>query len=102
MIRTFMTQLLSITLAFLLVTNTGPFEAEGHQSPTAVATGYSEQPAHMSTNELQQLAAPIALYPDALIAQVLGAATLTGFTRKRVSPAQLSCKALISSRGIPV
>ena len=29
----------------------------------------------MSAEELQQLAAPIALYPDALVAQILGAAT---------------------------
>ena len=37
--------------------------------------GYSGQGAPLSAAELQQLVAPIALYPDALVAQVLGAAT---------------------------
>ena len=37
--------------------------------------GYSGQGAPLSADELQQLVAPIALYPDALVAQVLGAAT---------------------------
>ena len=75
MIRTFMKQLLSIALSFLLVMNAVPFEAEGQQSAPTGSTGYSEQGAPLSANELQQLAAPIALYPDALVAQVLGAAT---------------------------
>ena len=71
MIRTFMKQLLSTALFCLLVMNAVPFEAEGQQA----AAGYSEQTAPLSANQLQQLAAPIALYPDALVAQVLGAAT---------------------------
>lgn len=37
--------------------------------------GQGGQGAPLSVNELQQLVAPIALYPDALVAQVLGAAT---------------------------
>ncbi len=75
MIRIFMNQLLSIALSFLLVMNAVPFEAQGQQSAPAGSTAYSEQGARLSANELQQLAAPIALYPDALVAQVLGAAT---------------------------
>ena len=41
----------------------------------AQQTGYSGQGAPLSGNELQQLVAPIALYPDSLVAQVLGAAS---------------------------
>ena len=37
--------------------------------------GYSGQGTPLSANDLQQLVAPIALYPDALVAQVLAAAT---------------------------
>ena len=75
MIRALMKRLLSSALSFLLVTNAVLFEAEGQQSPPAGSTGHSEQPARLSANELQQLAAPIALHPDSLVAQVLGAAT---------------------------
>ena len=68
MIRTFGKQLISMALSFLLVATAMPFEA-GAQQPAA------EQPAPLSADELQQLAAPIALYPDALVAQIFGAAT---------------------------
>ncbi len=44
-------------------------------SSTAPASGYSGQGAPMSAQELQSLVAPIALYPDALVAQILSAAT---------------------------
>ena len=40
-----------------------------------VRPGYSGQGAPLSADELQQLLAPIALYPDSLVAQILGAAT---------------------------
>jgi hypothetical protein len=69
MIRTLAKQLLSTTLSFLLVTGTAPLELGAQQ------TGYSGQGAPLSAEELQQLVAPIALYPDALVAQVLGAAS---------------------------
>src|ERR1700744_4818997 len=75
MIRTFTNQLLSATISALLVIATVPFEAGGQQTTTPGSTGYSGQGAPLSANELQQLVAPIALYPDALVAQVLGAAT---------------------------
>ena len=75
MITTNMKQLLSTTLSLLLVLSTTPFEA-GAQQPTQEGTaGNSVQGAPLSAEELQQLVAPIALYPDALVAQVLGAAT---------------------------
>lgn len=62
-----MKQFLATTLSFLLI-----FPAAGQQP---APTGYSGQGAPLSSEELQQLVAPIALYPDALVAQILGAAT---------------------------
>src|SRR5277367_991906 len=75
MIRTFMKQLLSVVLSFLLIFTAVPFEAAGQQPAPTGSTGYSGQGTPLSADELQQLVAPIALYPDALVAQVLGAAT---------------------------
>ena len=75
MIKTFTRQLLSTTLSFLLVIATTPLEAGAQQSAPTESNGYSGQGAPLSAEELQQLVAPIALYPDALVAQVLGAAT---------------------------
>ena len=75
MIRTFTKQFLSTALSFLLVMTTAPFEAEGQQPAPTGSNGYSGQGAPLSADELQQLVAPIALYPDALVAQILGAAT---------------------------
>ena len=74
MTRTFTTQLLSTALSVLLVVATTPFAAEA-QSAQTVSTTYSGQGVPLSAEELQQLVAPIALYPDALVAQILGAAT---------------------------
>ena len=73
MITTFTKQLFSTTLCFLLIIATTPSEAGAQQ--TGPPPGYSGQGAPLSANELQQLVAPIALYPDALVAQVLAAAT---------------------------
>src|SRR5258708_40162639 len=72
MIRNFTKQLLSATLSFLLVIGTTPRGARAQQTGSA---GYSGQGVPLSAEELQQLVAPIALYPDALVAQILGAAT---------------------------
>jgi hypothetical protein len=52
----------------------GPVVAVGQQ-PAPQSTGYSGQGAPLAANEVQQLVAPIALYPDALVAQILGSAT---------------------------
>jgi len=68
-------QLLSIALSFLLVFTALPFEAVGQQAAPSGSAGYSSQTAPLSGDELRQLVAPIALYPDALVAQILGAAT---------------------------
>jgi Protein of unknown function (DUF3300) len=71
MIRTFAKQCLSTALSILLLIGAVPFEA-GAQT---AQPGYSGQGVPLTADELQQLAAPIALYPDALVAQVLAAAT---------------------------
>src|SRR5580698_3500707 len=70
--RTSAKQLLSTALCFVLVIGAIPFEAQGQQPASA---GYSGQGAPLSAGELQQLVAPIALYPDALVAQILGSST---------------------------
>ncbi len=69
MIGSFTKQLLSTALSLVLVVSTTPCELGAQQ------TGYSGQGVPLTADELQQLAAPIALYPDALVAQILGAAT---------------------------
>src|SRR6266705_3172107 len=74
MIKTLSKQLLSTTLSLLLVIATTA-HASAQQSAQQGATGYSGQGAPLSADELQQLLAPIALYPDSLVAQILGAAT---------------------------
>ena len=75
MINSLMKQVLSTVLAFLLAFTAVPFEAAGQQSAPAAPTENSVQGAPLSADDLQQLVAPIALYPDALVAQILGAAT---------------------------
>jgi hypothetical protein len=76
MIRTFAKQLLSTTLSLLLVIGTTPLGAEAQQTgSTAGSTAYSGQGVPQTAEELQQLVAPIALYPDSLVAQILGAST---------------------------
>jgi hypothetical protein len=72
MIRTFVKQVLSTALSFLLIIGTVPLEVAAQQPDS---TGYSGQGVPLSAEELQQLVAPIALYTDALVAQVLGAST---------------------------
>src|ERR1700739_2374282 len=73
MIRTFAKQLLSTTLSLLLVVASLPFESAAQQA--APPAGYSGQGVPLAAEELQQLTGPIALYPDSLVAQILGAAT---------------------------
>jgi hypothetical protein len=75
MIRTLAKQFLSTTLSFLLVIGTMPLEAGAQEPAQPGPSGYSGQGAPLSAEELQQLTAPIALYPDSLVAQILGAAT---------------------------
>ena len=63
MIRVFTKQLLSITQSFLLVIALTPFEAQAQQWAQTGSTGYSGQ------------GAPHRAIRDALVAQILGAAT---------------------------
>jgi hypothetical protein len=68
MIRSIANQVLSSFLSCVLVIGTVPSLLTAQQPPPT-------QAAPLSAEELQQLVAPIALYPDALVAQILGAAT---------------------------
>lgn len=74
MIANFVKRVLCVSLCVPLILIT-PFEAGAQQSAPTGPGGYSGQGAPLSPDELQQLVAPIALYPDALVAQVLAAAT---------------------------
>ena len=71
MIKSFTKRVLSTTLSVLLLIGTAPFEAAAQSGES----GYSGQGVPLTAQELQQLVAPIALYPDSLVAQVLSAAT---------------------------
>jgi hypothetical protein len=66
-------RLLAVLLSFVLTTASSRM-VYGYQSPEP-ATGGGAEAAPMSAVELQGLAAPIALYPDPLVAQILAAAT---------------------------
>ena len=69
----FIRQSLSLFLSCCLVLASAPggFAAQADQSATQSAV----QPAQQTPEQLQELVAPIALYPDALVAQILAAAT---------------------------
>ncbi len=73
MISNIAKQISSCALSCLLVIGAGSYELAGQQP--ASTSGYSGQGAPLFPDELQQLVAPIALYPDALVAQILGGAT---------------------------
>ena len=75
-------KVLSAALCGPLVALTTPIDASAAMAaqtqtatPTTSAADYSGQGAPMTATELQGLVAPIALYPDALVAQILSAAT---------------------------
>src|SRR5215469_15081022 len=72
MIRTITKQVIASGLSYLLII--AAFSFEGRSQQSAPTSGYSGQGAPLSPDELQQLVAPIALYPDALVAQILGGA----------------------------
>jgi Protein of unknown function (DUF3300) len=70
-------QILTLLLCCLLVRSTTeaePFGSAG-QSDTQAQGQAPPAPVQQTPQELQQLVAPIALYPDALVAQILAAAT---------------------------
>jgi hypothetical protein len=77
---------LACVLSFVLVAATsleggageGIAEAQAapaDSQPSHTSSSYSGQGAPLSTEEIDSLVSPIALYPDALVAQILGAAT---------------------------
>src|SRR5437879_13032609 len=69
----FLKQSLSLILSGCLLLTTAP-GAFADQAPQSEAT-QPVQAAQQTPAQLQQLVAPIALYPDALVAQILAAAT---------------------------
>jgi hypothetical protein len=83
-------RVLSAVLSFALVVSSSQF-LYGFQAP-ANGNGNPTEAAPMSASALQSLVAPIALYPDALVAQILTASTFptsspslaTGTNRTRV------------------
>jgi Protein of unknown function (DUF3300) len=68
---------LAVLMSFLLVLTAVPIDTGAQaSSPTAPPqASQGDEYALLTTEELDGLVAPIALYPDALVAQVLGAAT---------------------------
>jgi hypothetical protein len=72
-------KILSAAMCVPLVAITTPIDASAamaFQAPATTSTSdYSGQGAPMTAAELQGLVAPIALYPDALVAQILSAST---------------------------
>jgi len=69
-------QILGIVLSLVLLFATWPQNLSAHQdapppAPAAQAPPYTQQ----TTDQIQQLVAPIALYPDSLVAQILAAST---------------------------
>src|SRR5580698_9405713 len=52
-----------------------PEEAPPPEPAASLPPGVPEAPAPLSSDELDQLVAPIALYPDALVAQILAGST---------------------------
>ena len=75
MMGDFLKPFLSVAMSFLMVVTAMPSEAGAQQPAQPPPAGYSGQGVPLSAQELQQLAAPVALYPDALIAQIFAAAT---------------------------
>ena len=68
-------RLLSVSLTLLL--STAPQILNGAQTPEGApaASGNPTEPAAQTASQLQALVAPIALYPDNLVAEILAAAT---------------------------
>lgn len=70
-------QTLSLGLSALLIFSLGPVATDipASAQATNTASNYPGQGVPQTADELESLVAPIALYPDALVAQVLTAAT---------------------------
>jgi len=68
-------QILTLLLCCLLVQFTAQAESFGATGQSSEQTTAPTPPVQQTPQELQQLVAPIALYPDALVAQILAAST---------------------------
>jgi Protein of unknown function (DUF3300) len=73
-------QSISLGLSIVLVFTVGPGVAYQSTEPSSggsktATSGYPGEGVPASADELESLVAPIALYPDALVAQILSAAT---------------------------
>jgi hypothetical protein len=64
-------QITAFLLVWILVVATCPLQSNAYQTPAPAA----QAPAGQSVEQLEQLVAPIALYPDALVAQILAGST---------------------------
>ena len=64
-----------LTLCIVFATVPDAFAAQAVQSTVQVEQQTPEQPAQQAPDQLQRLVAPIALYPDETVAQILAAAT---------------------------
>lgn len=67
-----MQKAIAVMMSFLLVLMTFPIGASAQNAPSS---GAPEERGTLSADDLDGIVAPIALYPDALVAQILGAAT---------------------------
>ena len=67
----------SVVLSFILIMGPSPvfYGYQAQESAPAPDTGNPTEAAPQSASELEALVAPIALYPDALVAQILTAST---------------------------
>jgi hypothetical protein len=68
-------RVLSVALSLLLVAGPSRILYASQEQPAQAPQGGEAAPAPQSPEQIQALVAPIALYPDALVAQVLSAAT---------------------------
>jgi hypothetical protein len=76
MLASFEKQFVACVLSLLVTITTAPtVGAQDQQASPANPSAYTGQGTPLSTQELDSLVAPIALYPDALVAQILSAAT---------------------------
>ena len=67
-----MQKAVAVLMSFLLVLTTFPVGVDAQSAP---GSGTPKEYGTLSAEELDGVVAPIALYPDALVAQILGAAT---------------------------
>jgi uncharacterized membrane protein YgcG len=70
-------QSLSVVISFILVCASSQMMLgdQATDSAPSANSGNPTEPAHQSASELQAIVAPIALYPDSLVAQILAAST---------------------------